>query len=65
MVSGVIKTYIEKNHKGYKIIGARNVKKADKKTYYEVDIQHKKTNDEQTLEFNQGGKPTAGSSEKE
>ncbi len=59
MVSGIIKTNVEKNHKGYKIVGARSVKKADKKTYYEVDLQHKKTNDTQTLEYTQGGKPTA------
>lgn len=59
-VSANIKTYIEKNHKGYKIIGARNVKKADKKTYYEVDIQQKKTSDTQTIEFNQAGKPSDG-----
>lgn len=58
-VSPNIKTYVEKNHKGYKIISARNVKKADKKTYYEVDIQHKKTADTQSLEFNQAGKPTS------
>lgn len=60
-----IKTYIEKNNKGYKITSARNVKKADKKTYYEVDIQHKKTNDTQTIEFNQAGKPTADSATKD
>jgi len=41
------------------------VKKADKKTYYEVDIQHKKTNDTQTIEFNQAGKPTADSGSKD
>lgn len=65
MVSGIIKTNVEKNHKGYKIVGARSVKKADKKTYYEVDIQHKKTNDTQTLEYTQGGKPTADAVGKE
>jgi len=64
-VSPNIKTYVEKNHKGYKIITARNVKKADKKTYYEVDIQHKKTSDTQTLEFNQAGKPTTDAGAKE
>ena len=63
MVSGIIKTNVEKTHKGYKIVGARSVKKADKKTYYEVDIQHKKTNDTETLEYNQGGKPTAAAKE--
>lgn len=55
-----IKTYVEKNYKGYKINSARSVKKVDKKTYYEVDIAHKKTSDTQTLEFNQAGKPTDG-----
>jgi hypothetical protein len=64
-VSPNIKSYVEKNHKGYKIIAARNVKKADKKTYYEVDIQHKKTSDTQTLEFNQAGKPTTDAGGKE
>lgn len=59
-----IKTYVEKNYKGYKIMAGRNVKKVDKKTYYEVDIQHKKTNDTQTIEFNQAGKPTADSGSK-
>ena len=57
-VSPGIKTYVDKNYKGYKIMAARNIKKADKKTYYEVDIQHKKTSDTQTLEFTQAGKPT-------
>lgn len=64
-VSPNIKSYVEKNHKGYKIIAARNVKKADKKTYYEVDIEHKKTSDTQTLEFNQAGKPTTDAGGKE
>jgi hypothetical protein len=64
-VSPNIKTYVEKNHKGYKIIGARNVKKADKKTYYEVDIQNKKNTDNQTLEFNQAGKPVGGAGDKD
>ena len=63
-VSPNIKTFVEKNHKGYKIISARNVKKADKKTYYEIDIQNKKNTDNQILEFNQAGKPV-GSGDKE
>jgi hypothetical protein len=64
-VSPNIKSYIEKNHKGYKIVGARNIKKSDKKTYYEVDIQSKKGTDAQTLEFNQAGKIAAAAGEKE
>lgn len=51
-----IATYIKKNVKGAKVLEYYTVKKADRKTYYQVIIQTKKTKEIQTLWFTNTGK---------
>lgn len=51
-----IANYIKKNAKGAKVLEYYTVKKADRKTYYQVIIQTKKTKEIQTLWFTNTGK---------
>ena len=51
-----IADYIKKNAKGAKVLEYYTVKKADRKTYYQVIIELKKTKEIQTLWFTNAGK---------
>jgi hypothetical protein len=51
-----IANYIKKNAKGAKVLEYYTVKKSDRKTYYQVIIQTKKTKEIQTLWFTNTGK---------